>query len=73
MLKIHTYYGNLNWVDAIRVTPNDANVVLAPARSPVYANRTIELCVFHAAFVHQHEVLLRETAKTLNVELTWVL
>ena len=69
MLNFHSH-GNLNCIEAVRVQPEYAHAVLAPAKSQVSTDRTVDVNVFHAAYGHQNEVLLRETAKAQNVILT---
>lgn len=67
--KFHTS-GNLNRSEAIRVPPDHAHAILDPLMGPISTNRTCDAHLFDSAFGHQHKVLLRETAKSLNVELT---
>lgn len=48
ILKFHTR-GNMNCIEAIHVPLDHANADLAPAKSPVHSNQTVDVNLFHAA------------------------
>lgn len=69
MLKFHNCR-NLKCIEVIRVHPKYARAILTPTKSPVPTDQTVDVNLFHVAYTHQNEVLLKEMVKSLNMVLT---